>query len=233
MLLTVEVCARCIHLQMPHHHCVPSPDSRRMDGMSHDRRLMQGELIETWMLLEYADRGSLEQAIGSGRFLKRVTRTLDMVGCPAALLDQLNTPRVIQQVRSGSYCFCTAVVPAHEACSDRPSHGPGSRSNRDEGSPLTGARLCVQGFVYKSLQDIATGMQYLHGLGIIHGDLKAANVLLKSTNTDARGFICKCVLPLSSSVGSVSSSWPLTRQQFARCQCQRRICSVKMDQAIL
>ena len=47
--------------------------------------------------------------------------------------------------------------------------------------------------MYKSLQDIATGMQYLHGLGIVHGDLKAANVLLKSTNTDARGFICKCV----------------------------------------
>ncbi len=53
--------------------------------------------------------------------------------------------------------------------------------------------MCAQGFVYKSLQDIATGMQYLHGLGIVHGDLKAANVLLKSTNTDARGFICKCV----------------------------------------
>ena len=51
----------------------------------------------------------------------------------------------------------------------------------------------MQGYVFKSLQDIATGMQYLHGLGIVHGDLKAANVLLKSTNTDARGFICKCV----------------------------------------
>ena len=44
----------------------------------------------------------------------------------------------------------------------------------------------------RSLLDVATGLQYLHGLGIVHGDLKAANVLLKSTNTDARGFICKC-----------------------------------------
>ena len=44
----------------------------------------------------------------------------------------------------------------------------------------------------RSLLDVATGMQYLHGLGIVHGDLKSANVLLKSTNTDYRGFICKC-----------------------------------------
>ena len=41
--------------------------------------LWQGTLIETWMLLEYADRGSLEQAISTGRFLKRGTRTVDMV----------------------------------------------------------------------------------------------------------------------------------------------------------
>ena len=48
-----------------------------------------------------------------------------------------------------------------------------------------------QASIMRSLLDVATGMQYLHGLGIVHGDLKSANVLLKSTNTDYRGFICK------------------------------------------
>ena len=51
----------------------------------------------------------------------------------------------------------------------------------------------------RSLLDVATGMSYLHKLGIVHGDLKSANVLLKSTATDLRGYHCKiadfgCVL---------------------------------------
>ena len=37
----------------------------------------------------------------------------------------------------------------------------------------------------------AAGVDYLHTSGLIHGDLKSANVLLRSTGTDARGFTCK------------------------------------------
>ena len=36
-------------------------------------------VIETWMLLEYADRGSLEQAIASRRFVRKADQALDMV----------------------------------------------------------------------------------------------------------------------------------------------------------
>eukprot|EP00208_Stichococcus_sp_RCC1054_P005154 CAMPEP_0206136620 /NCGR_PEP_ID=MMETSP1473-20131121/1860_1 /ASSEMBLY_ACC=CAM_ASM_001109 /TAXON_ID=1461547 /ORGANISM="Stichococcus sp, Strain RCC1054" /LENGTH=861 /DNA_ID=CAMNT_0053529295 /DNA_START=345 /DNA_END=2930 /DNA_ORIENTATION=+ len=81
--------------------------------------------LQTWMLLEYCDRGSLEQAIRARRFYKKVDGTLDLLS------------------------------------------------------------------VCRTLLDIAAGIQYLHSIGIVHADLKPANVLLKSTATDARGFICK------------------------------------------
>ncbi|EIE23924.1 kinase-like protein [Coccomyxa subellipsoidea C-169] len=88
-----------------------------VDGGSQDMR-------ETWMLLEYADRGNLDRALVHKKLM------LDN-GC----LDM------------DAVCRC--------------------------------------------LIDIAAGMDYLHSLGVLHGDLKGANVLLKSTNDDPRGYTCK------------------------------------------
>lgn len=45
--------------------------------------------------------------------------------------------------------------------------------------------------IYLCLMDVATGMQYLHSLGVMHSDLKPANVLLKGARTSQRGFTCK------------------------------------------
>ena len=45
--------------------------------------------------------------------------------------------------------------------------------------------------VLRCLQDVARGMSFMHALGLIHGDLKLDNLLLKTTNADIRGFTLK------------------------------------------
>jgi serine/threonine protein kinase len=79
-------------------------------------------LIETWIIQELCDRGSLETAIAAGKFMK-ADGTRDM---PAIL---------------------------------------------------------------SVLRDVAAGMEYLASLGVVHADLKPANILLKSTASDARGCV--------------------------------------------
>ena len=49
-------------------------------------------------------------------------------------------------------------------------------------------------WVLKCLLDIAYGVEYMHFSGVLHGDLKCANVLCKACSTDIRGFICKAGL---------------------------------------
>lgn len=54
--------------------------------------------------------------------------------------------------------------------------------------PVAAAR---QVGIYKALLDTASGLDYLHSIGVVHGDLKTANVLLKGSTRDARGVTCK------------------------------------------
>lgn len=38
---------------------------------------------------------------------------------------------------------------------------------------------------------MAKGLDFMHGLGVVHGDLKPANVLLKTHRADRRGYVAK------------------------------------------
>eukprot|EP00887_Chlorella_sp_A99_P007343 scaffold2.g7343.t1 len=86
--------------------------------------VLEPGLYETWLVCEYADRGSLSDAVAAGRF--------------------------------------------------RAGEGGGLRD-------MVSILLC--------LLDVARGLEYLHSNGILHGDLKPANVLLKTQRSDRRGFV--------------------------------------------
>eukprot|EP00210_Caulerpa_lentillifera_P007267 g6952.t1 len=83
--------------------------------------------LETWIVLEFCDRGSLSNAVKDG-------------------------------------CFKL--------------------------STNSGTRPKIVSAILTAL-DIANAMMYLHNIRIVHGDLKAENVLLKSDVVDPRGFVCK------------------------------------------
>jgi len=46
-------------------------------------------------------------------------------------------------------------------------------------------------WVFKCLLEIIYALEYLQSLSVIHGDLKSANVLCKSSTSELRGFTCK------------------------------------------
>jgi serine/threonine protein kinase len=58
-------------------------------------------------------------------------------------------------------------------------------------TPYTCSCRRFQVGIYKALLDTASGLDYLHSIGVVHGDLKTANVLLKGSTRDARGVTCK------------------------------------------
>ena len=82
----------------------------------------------------------------------------------------------------------------------RPPPHPPTRPRSDRGSladAIGGGKLAppdpAQRMVWVLLcgLDLALGLDCMHQATIIHGDLKPANVMLKGTRNDRRGFVCK------------------------------------------
>jgi hypothetical protein len=49
----------------------------------------------------------------------------------------------------------------------------------------------VQRALLRTASEVAKGLDFMHGLGVVHGDLKPANVLLKTHRADRRGYVAK------------------------------------------
>ena len=99
----------------------------------------------------------------------------------------------------------------------------------------------LQRALLRTAQEVAKGMDYIHSFGIIHGDLKLGNVLLKTHRVDRRGYVAKvsdfgkCILSLfllhwQTSANLLHSSSPSSFLSHAsgqvRIQCAEQRCVV-------
>ena len=66
-----------------------------------------------------------------------------------------------------------------------------TRSITSTGSHAHAGTVHMQRALLRTAQEIAKGMDYIHSFGIIHGDLKLGNVLLKTHRVDRRGYVAK------------------------------------------
>ena len=168
------------------------------------------EMRETWMLLEYCDRGNLDRAILNRVFVRdgkanlarrpsarpvwlpvaiRLRGVRRALGCPMSPRGGASRPAACAWPPR-----CPAAPSGARGASTSRAPPPACGGRRGRADRVRAARL--QDAVLRSLIDIAAGMDYLHSLGVLHGDLKGPNVLLKtSVEHDPRGFCCKARRP--------------------------------------
>ncbi|GAX76599.1 hypothetical protein CEUSTIGMA_g4045.t1 [Chlamydomonas eustigma] len=98
-----------------------------------------------------------------------VIDTLDKVLHPMCLIAEQHVTVIVME-----YCDRGCLAAAIKRGAFRPSGRWGSS-------------ITLRALI-RTAKEIAQGLAYLHSLGITHGDLKPANVLLKSSRMDRRGF---------------------------------------------
>ncbi|GIL68261.1 hypothetical protein Vafri_21518 [Volvox africanus] len=135
-------------------------------------------LLRVVIIMECCDIGSLADALDSGRFKDAIIQAASAArpaGPPTGIRranSNLDRTRVLM---AGTASACGGV--------DRQRSGSVTAQNGGGGVAMRA--------IYLTLLEVALALRHLHSRHLAHCDVKAANVLLKSSPSDPRGFTCK------------------------------------------
>ncbi|KAG2496458.1 hypothetical protein HYH03_005681 [Edaphochlamys debaryana] len=132
----------------------------------------------TALIMEYCDMGSLADAIDNGTFgraARQAAATNPVKVSQSAALTRMDPAGLAQAVRART-------------------GGVGERSNLGllvgPGAAVIAGTPAMRA-VYLTLMEVALALRHLHSMNLVHCDVKPANVLLRSSATDPRGFTAK------------------------------------------
>lgn len=158
---------------------------------------------ETWLVLEFCNQGTLSYAIERGKFDRgfiengkhdrrpHIPSIKCAPPCKHIVLSCNNLHQLWAWVSSSilaarwrsTFAFQLQDFVGHYPCwtyMEETSHEV----------PLACSYPWMR-FDRQTARELASAMCYLHGRGMLHGDLNGCNVLLSSTSRDARGFTVK------------------------------------------
>ncbi|KAG2424093.1 hypothetical protein HXX76_014768 [Chlamydomonas incerta] len=137
------------------------------------------------LVMEFCDRGSLKEAITEGAFLL-------WAGDPAAAAAGLGSAgsRQHSPAAGGGAPHLAALQLSQFASSSGGLAGTAGGGGGTRGGPYSLVPFNMKA-VYSTLLEIALALRHMHGLHMVHCDLKPQNVLLKSNPRDPRGVTAK------------------------------------------
>ncbi|EFJ45098.1 hypothetical protein VOLCADRAFT_94590 [Volvox carteri f. nagariensis] len=115
----------------------------------------------------------------------------DGFGDPQGLNDGMDPLLVLHQILHalGAETGKMVVIVVQEYC-DRGTLDNAISKKIFQPNPLWGLRLARRTLL-RTAGEVARGLLHLHDGGVVHGDLKPANILLNSSREDRRGFTAK------------------------------------------